>query len=863
MPDNTINYAPVLPLIKAKDTETPSSTYVSDALRAKYKGLMAQDKRTWREMMGVGQLIALFIEGKQRLFFNPFSKTYAPIELKAHEAQKPRAMSVMQFYSTKHSQQWLGSNPNIQIVPQGDDDRIISAAKGADIMLEHYERKFYTTHFNQQEALLVQCFGTNINRVRFDPGAQGGKVLREIIENQEIELGEGYGECECGKTGTAKEFPGIEIAEGLSMPVCSSCGSMAVHVEPAEKQVLPMVTGSEPVPYGDITIEVVPFPATRWDLRCQIEDSSWAIIEKVTNLGAVQLALGKLKLKERDKENPGLDIMDAITQIGTPVGGDSSTGLNNTRDGRSQHEVVATEMFLSAADLHDIKTRQDEKTVSGQILPKDTPFSELFPDGACICGLNGLDIITGIYPESHKKQLTSGVYHAKPLSGVGRGLADMIETQKRINATDNQILDYHQSLATPAMLYAKGSIKMDEARYLGSPKLNIPVDLRHFPEMKSLDQLVKPLQPQSAGALFYEYSYNTLTNFMQLQSHVTEFGEALAGMKGQTATAANLSASLAQSLFAPLLAGKVNCRIGNARNIVHAFTSHFPFPKHFSSQFKGKNRQSKGKWFKGADIEGDFEFFVEKDSEVPRNQFTKRQEMMEMFTGVFGGYQNYQMAKQTDPEEVNAILRAYNIDLEADTSDVIAEICRERIDNAFVLADQMLGLLSQTFGDEAAAYFDPNTVISGLTPAIEQFELEHEAQLKWYASYFHTDEGRELDPPKRGVVNALIATHFSMAQGQQTALAQAAAMVQLAGQQPLMEAELANQEAQGQMQIEQGQAQMAMEGEKMAMGQAQAEQDLENQANQEIIKSGGQMLRDTHKIATDKERQKMKMEKAA
>lgn len=865
MSNTGLNFAPAEPLTKAKDTTKPPSSYICDALRAKYKDLMKQDEKTWKEMLGVGQLIAFFIEGKQRLFYNPFTKTYAPIELKAREANKPKAMSVMQFYSTKHSQQYLSSNPNIQIVPQGDDDRIIAAAKGADIALSHYENKFYTVHFNQQAALLFQCFGTHINRVFFDPQAKGGKVMRETIENKSIQMGEGYGECECGQTGTAKDFPEMEVAQGVSMPSCASCGSFAVHVDSPISQEVPMVTGSEMMPYGDIKIENVPFPASRWDLRCQIEESSWAIIEKVTNLGEVQLALGRIKLKERDKENPGLDIMDAITQIGSPIGGESATGMRNVRDGRAQHEVVSTEMFLSAGDIHSIRTNKDEQTVSGEVIPKDTPLSTLFPDGICVCGLNSFDLITGIYAETHKKQLTSGVYHAKALSGAGRGLGDMVETQKKINKGDNQISDYNDTLATPAVLYAKGAVKMDEMQYLGHPKANIPVSIRNIPEFRSLDQLVRPLQPQSAGAQFYEYTYNTLNNFMQLQSHVTEFSGGLPGVKNDTATGAQISAALGQSMFAPLLAGKTNLYLGNAQNIIHCFKEYFPFPKYFSSHFKGKHRQSKGKWLKGADCDGDFEYYVEKDSEIPKNEFTQRQEMMELFTGVFGGYQIYREAKMQDPEEVNAIMRKYNINLEVDTSDTIAEICRERMDNAFQLAEQSIQQLQQVFGEQGQQYFDPNAVLMSIESPIEPFEMEHMPQMKWYADYFHTDEGMKLKPHERAMVNAFIVTHFTMEQQQQTALMQAAAQVQLAGQQPMMDAELQNAEAQGQLQLQQGQEQLMIDGEKMRMQQEQSDAQLENQANTELIRTGGQMIRDKSKIEAEKERQviKSKNEKKA
>lgn len=849
--DPATNFAPVKPLVEARDTDTPSKGWIHDALREKYKDKMSERKTTWRSMLGVGQMIALFMEGKQKLVYNPFSKSYAPVEVKTNHADYLGPMNVFQFYATKHDQQWLGSNPNIRIVAQGDDERMLSAAKGADIMLEHYERKFYTVPFSRAESKLVQCFGTNINRVRFDPYKKGGKILREITEEREIELGEGFGECECGATGTAKEFGEAEIAPGVSMPQCQQCGSLAVMVEPPPREIVPMVVGKEQVPYGDIICEVVPLPASRWDIRYPIEESSWAIIETMTNLGAVHLSLGKIKLKEKDKENPGLEIMDALVGMGSGVDSSSASGLRAVRDGRAQHEVVSTEMFLSAEDLWDIKPGQDEKTVSGHVFKKDVRLSEVFPDGACICALNGMELITGIYPESHKEQLTSGAYHAKPLSGTGRGLEDMLEPQKRLNKSDAQIYDYHQSIATPAILHAKGAIKMDEARYLGHPKANIAVNLQHFPNIKDLGQLVRPLEGRSAGQLMYQYAYTTLNNFMQLQSHVTEFSGGLPGVDNETATGAKITAALGQSMFAPLLSGKISTRLGNGKNIVKIFTKNFPYPKFFASHFRGKNRLSKGQWLAGADVEGDFEYEVEQDSEIARNSYTKQQQLIEVFAGVFGGYQNYLAAKQTDPEGVNAIMRQYNLDLETDTDDEIGEICRGRLDSAMKLADVAMKQLSQMYGEMGAQYFVADALLDGIDNPIEPFELQQDVQLKWYADYFHTDEGLSLAPHQRAIINAFITRHFIYQQNQQSMLAEAAAQVELAGQAPMMQ-------AQADAQMQQGKQQLQLAGAQNEMANEQAQTELENQADAEIIKTGGQMIRDKAKLATDQQRQQMK-----
>ena len=89
----------------------------------------------------------------------------------------------------------------------------------------------------------------------------------------------------------------------------------------------------------------------------------------------------------------------------------------------------------------DIDLNEDESTVEGPKLKKGSTLLEMFPDGMCVVGINGMQTIIGVYAENHKDHIVSGIYHLQSFSGVGKGVSDAVDVKKEMDDLHSQTLD--------------------------------------------------------------------------------------------------------------------------------------------------------------------------------------------------------------------------------------------------------------------------------------------------------------------------------------------------------------------------------------------------------------------------------------
>jgi hypothetical protein len=257
--------------------------------------------------------------------------------------------------------------------------------------------------------------------------------------------------------------------------ICPQCGSEAVLLEPAPMDTVPSVVGQEQVEMGDLVCESLLFPGCRWDLRTRAEWSPWFLYQQKIPLGAVRRLLGNVRIPGQPEGliDIGAQVIRALAYSGQAVSG---RAYQPWRNPASKEDPTLCEMWLSPQDYADIVIKGNEETVGGEPLPQGASLEQLFPDGLCAVGLNGFNVVLGLYAERHADHLTSGVWHMKPMSGAGRGQQDLVEVQKRYNKLDSQQLAFMDATATPAILHDKDLLDDDEAQYLGSPRANIPVD---------------------------------------------------------------------------------------------------------------------------------------------------------------------------------------------------------------------------------------------------------------------------------------------------------------------------------------------------------------------------------------------------
>lgn len=751
------NFSPIKHLIelaeKSKAVKIPTTT-LQEAFKDKFKYLSTHEDPVWTEHYRTAQLIDLFIQGKQRLRPHPITGMWT-IRPYKNDAEEKRVINLMRFYEVALKAKWKLARPRIQITSRGGaDDRQQLSAKAATSVNDYYYDSFYTSAFSDRECGLGVRNGTYITRLRYDDSLVSVTALRAIIENRPLKIGEGFGYCgNCNTQGEASMFKAVENSP-ISSFTCPNCGQNATDViQPAQTNARSVV-GKEEVSQGEIVCDQLPLQSCRWNLLFKPEESSWFIHRERTNLASIWRLLGNLQLKG-EGDDRGLDILDKLAYVGQAISGTSVGG--DKKPEIYKQPVTVDEMCLGPDELADIRLTREEETVCGQTIPANKPLSEVFKEGLTVCGLNGMEVITGVYPGTHKKVMVSGFWHSNPNSGAGTGIGDTVEPQKRLNTIDSQELAGLQTGSTPALLYVKGTISEDEARYLGDSKVEIPVDFTMLPgEMKDLSKIVSPaFQPSSMLGQLAAYKRDSIMTMFQLTSGVTEFSEGVPGTGGRndTATAAKIEQATSQALSTPTLEGKAETRRRGSEITCWLFKECMPLKQWFP--VKSKFGRAQFKQFSGMDLKANLQYSVVENSEMPRDVYQIREDLSG-FYAQYGGLIPFLQAKAQFPKEVSEHAKKWNVEVDDEGWDAITSICMERIDQ-----------MKQGLGTAQ----DPILLLEMIQPPVSPFEQLLDIKCKWLQEWLDYDEAREAPPMLRQGVEQLIIRCFQYAAGQDAALA--------------------------------------------------------------------------------------------
>lgn len=768
------NLAPLTPLLTLGRDQNATEDYLWTALRERFTHHLGLNKTVWDEMYDSGEQVGNFITGKQFVMPNPMSPgRFLPYNPPNQSSQK-RAMNITQFYVSNCLFKWLLSNPDIQVNPGVDTDEAEESAVAAGIIVDHYEREFFQNPRTViDEALQGICFGSYIWRLYPDTRKPLGHAIREIFEDRAIQSGNGYGKCtECDMEGNATEFQEVESPFGQVTGICPECGAAAQLDRPSTT--LPVVTGQEQVPVFDLSAKLVPFTNAKWDLRFTAEESPWLILRERTNLGVIKAMFGDVRIPDASGRSTtdtdrGLDIAERLAYVGQPQAG---YARSENRPTLFKQPVTIEEHWMAPEDYADITLKSETKTVSGETIPKGR-LVETFPAGILVQGLNQMTTIIGLYKERHGPYITQGAWYSRPMSGAGRGLQDLVEVQKRVNADDSQIHNYLRATSTPAMLIRSGALgEEDRSIYVGMPGENIPIEDANLPEGMKLSEIVAPaFIPQSVSGQMFEYTYERLNNFAQIVSHITDFSAGLPGVNNKTATGARITQANSNALFTAPLQIKSQVRRDMMRKTVELYRTHVPIARFFP--LKGKYGRQQGKMLAGANICKDLVFDVVPDSEIPKNAEIQRDDYTAFFMA-FGSYEVYAAAKANDPEMVRDVEHAFGIKVRAESYSVVASLCLKRIKQMAQFAEMAT---------------EPRQLIMAVQPPVDPLEDQVEDKIKWLRDWLDTDAGLEAPDILRAGVGELIKLQFQFAAQVQTVLAGAMGQAQQAANQPAMDAQ--------------------------------------------------------------------------
>lgn len=864
--------APIAPLLQLRDKAMPRPEHkVQKAIQERWGHYHRKDSDPWREIYSVMQLVACFISGDQILRRNPVTGGWGVLPIN-QSTTTPRSINYMQFYANMLSAKDLQSNPDVLISAGRNKDQCISAARAANAVKKHYNGEWYTPDFARNQALLAITGGTYIRRIRFDNQKESNIVLADVFEQKPVEM-KGYGFCsECQYTGGSDEFTANQSMAALALRAqmaqgqnpddnsgqyenrgdnsqgvgaypparqCPQCGGSSVKTENGASQTLPSVTGQQRYSQGDLVCEQMPLFGCRFDLNKRIEDSSWALYRQNISLGAIHMVMGNINVPQSSSQESGdvgMEMMESLAKAGQALYGSSLSAYQNRKED-FKNGAYFDELWLSPEDYADIVVQQDEQTIDGGILPKGK-LVDVFPDGLVAVGLNGMTTLLGLHAERHKDHIVSGAWNKKLLSGVGRGIADTVEVQKRANILDSQRLDYIASAGTPAIGFNKELIDSDKVKYIGSPKANIPFDMTKLPETAKLADAIFQFQPgQGLLGNMGEYIETFLNSGFAYTSGVTEFSSGLPGAAGQndTATGAQLEQSTADTVNMPIWAEKGDVLKRSTKILIKQYIKHFPNQRTIS--LTGKYGEQQSIELKGADLDTDLNYEVVKNSEIPTGPYQTRKNLNDMLL-MTGGIEGYVMLVEQKPQMAAKIEQAFDVDLETDEFDDVAELCRKRLNQMKAAVesgiDDPLALVGAMV-DPMSGQIIPAPNGGAIQPPISPAEPNLKRKAQWFSDWLDVDEAQNASMVLRRAAELLAQGQIMYDTAQQSALAQSAGQVELAGQQPAMEAQQAMQpqEQPDQSAQLQAQQQQADAEQQAAQGQQQVVQQIGDALNQE------------------------------
>ena len=824
-----VNYAPSVPLLAlGRDNKSPDD-YLWSCLKERFQHYNTQNQTVWNDMYDSGEQVASFIVGKQFLMPNPMLRGgFIPYSPPTGETRK-RAMNIVQFYTSNCLWKWCLSNPDIQVSPGVDTDEAEESAVAAGVIVDHYEREFFSPRIVIAEAHQGICWGSYIWRLYPDTNKPLGHAVREVFENRTISAGAGYGHCtECDFESTADQFQQVESPDGQRNGVCPECAGTAYLEQPQGE--IPTVAQQYQVPVFDLSAKLVPFTNAKWDLRFTAEDSPWLIIRERTNMGVIKAMFGDVRIPDASGQSTsdsdrGLDIAERLAYIGQPQAG---YGRSTEQRPTLFKQPVTIEEFWAAPEIYaDITLKSDTQTVSGQSIPKGR-LIESFPDGLLVQGLNQMTTIIGIYKERHEPYICQGAWYSRPMSGAGRGLQDLVEVQKRVNADDSQIHNYLRATSTPAMLVMEGALgEEDRAMYAGMPGENIPIQMNNLPEgAKPTDAIQPAFTPASVSGQMFQYTYERLNNFAQIVSHITDFSAGLPGVNNKTATGARITQANSNALFTAPLQVKAEIRRNLMSKTVALYRQHVPIARFFP--LKGKYGRMQGKLLAGANICNDLVFDVVPDSEIPKNAEIQRDDYTAFFLA-FGNYQMYQMAKQNDPEMVRDVEHAFGIRTRAESYSVVASISLKRI---------------KQMAQFAALATEPQQLLMAIQPPPDPLEDQIEAKVQWLRNWLDTDSALESPPILRAGVGELIKLLFQFGASVQTVLAGAMGQAQAAMNAPAAEHQAALEAQNQQPENTEPTGEQVFEAETEQRARQEEATENEKQRRHELTMQRGEMKSD-------------------
>jgi predicted Zn-ribbon and HTH transcriptional regulator len=814
-----INFAPVKPLQHLKENAAKAYEHSSfhTFARELHTHISNKDLQPRREIAEIGRLVANLRSGKLIMQRDP---VYGSLSLiKPQLPQKPRSdrhvYSLAQVNSSQLTSIWTISRPRAVTRDFGNTNKAQIQRAILDQIIRSYDANCIDELFHQRESLSMMDYGTAIIRVSYDERLNQIKQLQPVIENSSKSLFPGYGYCRaCGFEGTDADFAPRQVS---SMPSCPQCGSFDIpDLLPEEITEVAEIVGVQEITQGDISIEMLPVPACNWDLRVLAHESSYFQYRSIVPVRLVETILGIEVAEENEDADFGLEIINALGRRGGTVEGYGRENLYGHR-GNSVKTCIMDEEYFSPEWYAGERSTTDEKTISGELIPKGTPYEKIFPDGLCLVGFNDMQVLAGAFNE--KRRITGGVYHIQSHSGVGKGISDAIEISEQLNMAHSAAIEQiKRTGAGGGFGYDRNAMNESEARKLIKPGGIVGLDLRKT-NYTSIQQALWQVQhnelSQSNMAMIAQ-----LSNLINISFQTTDFTSGVADQRVDVNTLGGqqlLQAQNQQRSAAPLrMKGYTRARV--FEDVLEVFREYIKIPKFFGNT--DKFSLSKGRKISGADLPDCIKCDYVTDSELPTNDFTKRENVKSMLAESQGLGVPFMQVAVEQPRIAMWWASKFGVDdMPLFNHQEILIVCQDRIDNLLELCAE-----TEERAEISGYYPTPEEVSTEIFGAMSRplylSEENHALKAQVLSEYLDDDEVTEWTPLMRQTVEALIDRHYQLDAQNRTRIA------------------AHEQNGQLQLQMQAANAQMQMQAQQYNLQNQLAAPQQEQEAEQQMLNEG-------------------------
>lgn len=626
-PPPLTNFAPITPLLDLKDNDKGwKDSSINQIFREFHLDIRNRYVEVRREIAEVGRLMANLRSGKLIMQRDPI---YGSLALLKPLPNKPRndrhVYPLAQVKSSELTASWTMSRP--RIVPRhfGNSNEAQIQTALIEQMVGHYQSELFDEIFHQEQSLSMMDYGTTAIRVFPDDQLNTLRELQPIFQNTEKTVFPGHAFCHnCLRDGQPDEFQG----PSPEYPQCPDCGTYInpQNMVPPQTGTVAEVVGTNEIKQGDIGAELLHIPGLNWDMRKLVHLSSYVAYRSEVSQNLVRSMLGIDVTEANPDDDYGLRVMNAL---GTRGGSTQGWG----RDALWGHQTwfkgaaLMDEEYYTPEWYAGMKLSADEKTVSGETIPKGVPFEQLWPDGVCVTGFNDMQIIVSIHNE--KRRITGGVYHIQSHSGYGKGTADAIEISEQLNIAHSANLAVLKRYgAGGGYWYDKAVMSKTEAKALLKPDGLVGIQMRGTQYRnvgEAIQQLVHKPQNQESLALVA-----SLGNLLNIVFQSTDFTEGAASDKVNIDTLGGqqmLAAKNQERSMAPLrMKGYTFALV--FEDIIDIARDYFKIAKFFPS--RDKFALSQGRFISGADIPAKVKMDFVVDSEIPTNSHMQKENAAQM-----------------------------------------------------------------------------------------------------------------------------------------------------------------------------------------------------------------------------------------